>query len=34
MREVLVACKLEKMDIIFESDRIEGFKSEKNAITH
>lgn len=33
-REVLVVCNLEKMDGIFESNRIEGFKSEKNAIMY
>lgn len=32
--EMLVLCKLEKMDGIFESNRTEGLKSEKHAITH
>lgn len=34
MREVLVVYNLEKMDGISESNRMEGFKSEKNAITY
>lgn len=31
---MLIVCKLEKMDGIFESNRIEGFNSEKKIQLH
>lgn len=33
VREVLVVYNLEKMDGVSESNRMKGFKSQKNAIT-
>lgn len=34
VREVLVVYNLKKVDGVSESNRMEGFKSEKNAITN